>query len=191
VSQFLAGERAISTGFTGASVFNLNSKPLNFILFQAVWFSCVLGAVYGRAWIGIAAAIFTALVSVAGAESPQKRGMFILLVTLIGTLGDLVPLWLGAFAFTHPAAVPWGYPLWMSAIWLGFATTLPASLGWLAGRLLLSALFGFLGGPLAYLAGESLGAIVLGSDRVVSLLAIGIFWAMVTPFLMRLSKEME
>ncbi len=191
MSQIFAGERAINTGFTGVRVLNLSSKPLNFILFQAVWFSCVLGAVYGRAWIGISAALFAAFVSIAGAESPQKRVIFLVIVSLIGTLGDSVPFSLGAFAFTHPVAVPWGYPLWMSAIWLGFATTLPASLGWLAGRPLLSALFGLLGGPLAYLAGESLGAIALGSDRIFSLLSIGIFWAMITPLLMRLSKEME
>lgn len=52
-------------------------------------------------------------------------------------------------------------PLWLMALWLSFATTIRHSLGWLTGRPVLQVLLGLVGGPLAYLGGESLGALTV------------------------------
>ena len=52
-------------------------------------------------------------------------------------------------------------PLWLMALWMSFATTVRHSLRWLNGRPILQASLGLIGGPLAYLTGESLGAITV------------------------------
>ena len=55
------------------------------------------------------------------------------------------------------------------------------------GRVLIAMLFGLIGGPLAYLAGEKLNAIILNSSSTLYILAIG--WAIITPLLMKLSEK--
>jgi hypothetical protein len=72
-------------------------------------------------------------------------------------------------------------------MWLLFAMTLNHSLSWLKGRYVLSFVFGALGGPLAYVAGEKLGAVEITSD--LSLVILAISWAMITPLLMKYSER--
>ena len=83
--------------------------------------------------------------------------------------------------FAHPFSPPW-----MIGLWLNFAATLNQSLGWLHGRPLLAALFGAIGGPLAYYGGARLGATeTLPGIEGMVLLAIG--WGVMTPLLFRLA----
>jgi len=70
-------------------------------------------------------------------------------------------------------------------MWVIFAMTLNHSLKWMQGRLVLSVIFGLFGGPLAYIAGEKLGAISVASPIALYLLAAG--WAIITPFLVRMA----
>jgi hypothetical protein len=46
-------------------------------------------------------------------------------------------------------------------MWIAFATTLNVSMRWLRGRPELALLFGAVGGPLAFYAGERLGAVTV------------------------------
>ncbi|MEK9778156.1 MAG: DUF2878 domain-containing protein, partial [Methylophilaceae bacterium] len=78
-------------------------------------------------------------------------------------------------------------PLWIVVMWLLFAMTLNHSLSWLKRRYVLSFVFGALGGPLAYVAGEKLGAVEITSD--LSLVILAISWAMITPLLMKYSDR--
>ncbi|MGB5202220.1 MAG: DUF2878 domain-containing protein, partial [Sedimenticolaceae bacterium] len=81
-------------------------------------------------------------------------------------------------------------PYWIVAMWMGFATTLNVSLGWLKGRYWLAALFGAVGGPLAYLAGAKLGGITLiSSEAALTALALG--WATIMPLLMYLAARLD
>ncbi len=165
------------------------SKLLNFVLFQISWFACVLGAVHGFALLGPLLVVGTSALSLRQARSRIGKLFFLILVGFLGTLGDLFPLHLGAFSFTSGSDLPWGYPLWMSALWVSFGTTLHSSLNWLAGRYALASILGFIGGPLAYYAGQSLGAIALGSNATASLLVIGLFWGLITPLLVYMSQR--
>lgn len=167
------------------------AKPVNFVLFQLSWFSCVLGAVWGLPLFGPVIALVVSGLHVSSTRKPGSELFFLVLACVTGTSLDLIPLYLGAFSFAVETGVPWGYPVWMSALWLGFATTFRSSLSWLSGRYTLAAIFGLVGGPLAYLAGEKLGAIMLGSDTLISLFVIGVFWAVVTPALFLLSDKLK
>jgi hypothetical protein len=55
--------------------------------------------------------------------------------------------------------LPWLAPVWIIAMWAGFATLLHVALRWLLPHRWLAALLGAVGGPLAYYAGMRLGAV--------------------------------
>jgi hypothetical protein len=58
------------------------------------------------------------------------------------------------------------------------------------GRLLIAALFGALGGPLAYWGGAQLGAVIL-VETVPALVALSIGWGVLTPLLVRLAQRFD
>jgi hypothetical protein len=79
-------------------------------------------------------------------------------------------------------------PLWILAMWVLFATALRSSLRWLQGRPALAALFGAVGGPLSYAAAARMGACRF-EQPVVSALALGVAWAVITPLLVALARR--
>ena len=74
----------------------------------------------------------------------------------------------------------------MIALWLNFAATLNVSMAWLRGRYLLAALFGALGGPLAYYSGAKLGA-TTGLPTPCGMLVLAVAWGGMTPLLVRIA----
>ena len=76
-------------------------------------------------------------------------------------------------------------------LWVNFATLINVSLNWLHGKYLLAAILGAVGGPLAYWAGDRLGAIEIAQPLVVPLLAIGLAWGMVTPGLFWIARWLQ
>jgi hypothetical protein len=74
----------------------------------------------------------------------------------------------------------------MVMLWVNQATTLNSCLTWLRGRYLAGALFGAVGGPLAYLGGAKLGAASLPSSS--GLVVLGITWAGAFPALLAVAE---
>ena len=72
---------------------------------------------------------------------------------------------------------------------MGFAITINSSLSWLKKKLNLSILFGAIGGPLAYLAGEKLGAVTLLTSDALIIISTG--WAIITPLLIFVSNKIS
>jgi hypothetical protein len=68
-------------------------------------------------------------------------------------------------------------PPWLLAMWAQFATTFRFSLRSVVTRPVLAVLFGAAGGPIAFLAGERLGAVTLLPPLAQSLLRLSISWA--------------
>ena len=73
-------------------------------------------------------------------------------------------------------------------MWALFATTLNLALRWLKGRPLLASVFGALGGPLAYYAGERLGAVEM-PHQASALLALAAGWAVLMPLLTVIARR--
>ena len=163
---------------------------LNAALFQAAWFAAVLGAAYGRFWLGPLVLLPVLAVNLAMAEARSSELKLWAYAGLLGFLFDTALVSAGVFEprrqlFPHPFSPPW-----MIGLWLNFAATLNQSLGWLHGRPLLAALFGAVGGPLAYYGGARLGATeALPGMEGVIILAIG--WGVMTPLLFRLAKTLR
>ena len=71
-------------------------------------------------------------------------------------------------------------------MWALFATTINLSMAWLKQRWLLASFMGSVFGPLAFIAGEKLGAVQF-IDRPSALLALALGWASLMPLLLWLA----
>jgi hypothetical protein len=64
------------------------------------------------------------------------------------------------------------------------------SLRWMRGKWLVMVSFGAIGGPLAYMSAEKLGAVTLNSMPT-TYVALGLGWAILTPVLVLLSQKFD
>jgi len=158
-------------------------RLMNFAMFYVGWFACVMGAGRGQLWLGPSVVAALVLIHLYLAPRPVQETRMILLTGIFGFAVDTLQASAGLFAFARTSAAPWLCPLWMVALWMIFATTLNASMAWLAGRYRLAAALGALCGPVSYLAGARLGAIELPAHASASLVGIAIVWACVMPSL--------
>ena len=162
---------------------------VNVIAFQVGWFSCVLGAAHGHAWLGPAVVFGLVLLHVI---LSKPRGLEVFLVAsaiAAGLILDSLLVVAGAFS---PKRLMLPSPLttlWMLALWANFATTLNVSLRRLQEHAYVAAALGAVFGPLAYYSGARLGAADIHDPLAVSLLAIAVAWAIATPVLLRLARQ--
>lgn len=167
------------------------SKIINVGLYQLGWFSCILGGAWGHPFIGSFLALFLIAIHLMLAETRKTELMTILCACLLGIVIDSSQQALGVFSLQTDPAWQFWLPLWILVIWSQFATTLSFSLYWLSGRYLLAALFGMLGGPLAYWGGVRLGAAEFGANTLFSIITLSLVWTLVTPLLFWISARLN
>lgn len=163
---------------------------INAAAYQLGWFACVLGAVNGAPWLGP-----LCLVPVVGLFLRMRPdpGPALALLGVVGMLGlawDSLLVSLGWLAYPSGTWIEGLAPYWMLALWVMFATTLDLSFGWLRGRALLAAALGAVFGPMAYLAGQRVGAVEFLAPMHASL-ALAAGWAVFMPGLVWLSAQLE
>lgn len=152
---------------------------INFLLYQLVWFLCVL-------WENNGALLALPVLGVHLLLSPMRRAdgrmMFVLLI--IGAVVDGMLHRAGFFTF-NVQALP--IPFWLAVIWLALATLPHHSLAWLKGRPVLSAVLAAVGGPLAYWAGVRMGVAHFNLPLAASLALLAIIWSVLWPLVMHLA----
>ena len=164
-------------------------KIINFVLFQAAWFVCVLGASYNQTYLALALSIIILLIHFSLIKKRMLDVKLIIIAGLIGLLFDGALLNFDLIIYTDPG-LPYPFtPIWIVMLWMTFAMTLNHSLAWLSQKYYLSILFGAIGGPLAYIAGEKLGAITLLSTNSIITLSVG--WALITPILLIIANKLN
>ena len=163
---------------------------INILLFQIGWFACVLGAAYGFPFAGTGIALTIATLHVLRASRPGQELKLILISVVIGTAWDSALVAAGLIAYPNGVLLAGTAPIWIAALWVVFATTMNVSLRWLHSRYLLAAVFGAVGGPLAYFAGAKLGALVF-LDITWALGAQAAGWAVLMPLLLRIARQLD
>lgn len=163
-------------------------RILNFFCFQAGWFACAFGAGWGHPFVGPMVVGTLLIFQLPLVPAPQRQVRFIFLGMAAGWFLDSALMNTGVLSFEQHGIVFWMCPVWMAALWANFAGTLHLCLSWLRGRYGLSCALGVCGGPLAYYAGQRLGAMRLGDNLAMSLAVIAIEWGLVTPALVHLSQ---
>ena len=153
---------------------------VNFVAYQVAWFACVLGGAHALPWLGVAVTAAAVAIHLFLVPAPGRNAFLILTIAAIGALWDGLLAGLGLLEYPSGMVLHWLAPVWIIAMWAGFATLLPVSLHWLLGRWRLAIVFGAVGGPLAYYAGMRLGAVNF-PDPVAALVALAGGWSILMP----------
>lgn len=144
---------------------------LNFVLFQLVWFGCIL---LGNIFIPVAIVAF--YLHFRFANNTEHDLKIMTLAATIGLVVDSVVMAFGVFEFQHGIILGWLIPPWLVVLWMAFAMTLNHSLGYFQKKPWLAFLGGAISGPLSYLAGVKLDAIQIGYSYTVTFLVFAIIW---------------
>jgi len=165
----------------------MKHKLINFILFQSIWFILILAAAH-ESFYGLVIGFLLILVQYWHGKLMVPDLKLILTSTIIGFAHDTS---LNYFKFIQYNIDFNAYysPVWIIGLWISFALTINHSLAWLGNKKLLQMIFGLIGGPLAYIAGEKLGAIYMINTMTLYVLALS--WACITPLLFQFKKKVS
>ncbi|MDH5618446.1 MAG: DUF2878 domain-containing protein [Gammaproteobacteria bacterium] len=163
---------------------------INFAGFELAWLSSVIGGAREMPWLGPLAVLIVLAIHLSAARKPFDEFLLIACCALIGACFDSALVAFGWVSYKAGLFSEYLAPYWIITMWMLFATTLNVSMRWLRGKPGLAALFGLIGGPVTYAAGEKLGGIILASP-VAAMVALGLGWALIMPILMRLSETLD
>ncbi|GGN36482.1 MULTISPECIES: DUF2878 domain-containing protein [Marinomonas] len=159
---------------------------LNAILFQAVWFICLLA---GDLWALVVTASYLFLHDRYFMRTRREWRLFLAFLTL-GVIVDGTLFHVGVFSFSadnlDTISLP---PVWLLCLWVSVATLFAHSLSFLRSRYLLGALMGAIGPTLSYFAGAKLSGISLAEPIGQTLLIVAIIWSLVIPLGIWLSEK--
>lgn len=160
---------------------------VNFIGFQIGWFACVLGAAYGQTLLAMVAVLF--IIALHLFKNNSYSELYIILSAMvIGFIWESCLVASGWLSYGIGADSVLFAPVWLVAMWALFATTINLSMAWLKDRWFLASLMGAIFGPLAFIAGEKLGAVEF-VDRPLALSALALGWACLMPLLLWLADS--
>jgi uncharacterized membrane protein len=163
----------------------------NFLLFQLGWFACVLGGAYDQALLGSLIAIMVIAYHFYQAPEAIQEFQLLMVALLIGFVFESIITSQGFARYSHGQVFDAIAPIWIILMWPLFATTLNLSMRWLKGlSALLIALIGALFAPLAYYAGNRIGAVEYDS-LTLSMSLIAIAWAVLLPALVTMSLKLN
>lgn len=164
---------------------------LNYAAYQIGWVAAVVGAAAGY---GRAGGAFAILLTLGHVVLARQRGAELTLVAAATLTGAAIETWqiasgtYAALADQGPGGAP---PLWLLALWAQFATTCRMSLASVMRRPAVAAAFGAAGGPIAFLAGARIGAVVLGVPLGPALLRLAVAWGLAMAALSALVRAVD
>jgi hypothetical protein len=154
-----------------------HTQLINYALYQIGWFACVLGGASHRPWTGCLIALILVGVHLALSVERSLEVWLVVLATGVGAVVEMMQIAAGTYCFTSGTVTDALPPPWMLAMWAQFATTFRFSLRRVVTRPVPAMLFGAAGGPIAFLAGERLGAVTLLPPLTYGLLRLSVSWA--------------
>lgn len=161
-----------------------------FLAFDVAWASAVGGGAGGWPWLGTLPAL-----ALLGLHLFLSRAVLwpeirlVLAITLFGILLETGFMGAGLITFSGAPVLGVLPPVWVWALWLGFASLPNGSLTWLQGRTGLQMLLGFVFGPLAYWTGAKMGAAMMPTAG--ALFMIGLAWALAFRAIMLLADTIS
>jgi len=161
-----------------------------FVLFQAAWFACVIGAARGQVTAGIVAVAVVVAILVAWSARPGADLRLVVLAVATGVVWDSLLALTGVIEYASPGPLPGVAPLWILALWALLAPMLREPMRWLHGRPIPAALLGAAGGVLSYAAAQRLGACAF-PDPALAVFVLGAGWALIVPLLLAAAQRVE
>ena len=165
----------------------MNSKVktiINIIGFYIGWWTCVLGTANDIPYLGPAVMILFLIVHYYLFVSDIQEIYLVLIIGTIGTITDSLLFLSGSFiyagAYSNEILIA---PMWITAMWAGFAATVNHSMSWLKDKWLLMVICGVVFGPAAFFTGEKFGAIEFNLSILLSGLVIAIVYGIAMPLI--------
>ena len=168
----------------------MNAVLINISLFKAGWLAAVFSAAASVPFLGTLAIAVAVITHLARSESRSGEIRLLALAAAIGLGWESLLVATGLVQYGAASIIPGTAPYWIIAMWLLFATTLNVGMRWLRKSLVVAAIFGAIGGPLSFLAGQKAGAVSF-PDPTVSLAVIGLGWAVFLPLLVHYASRVE
>lgn len=157
---------------------------INFVLFQAGWFACVLYP--GLAAVGVVILLLGFhLIFISQARWAELQ--FIGAGVVLGGLLD--GLWFNTGVLDNGVSGFQLTPIWILGLWAAFTTTLSHSLAWISARPWLPFVCAPVAGPFAYWSASKLGAVAM-PDLTLSLAALAVGWLLAFPLLLYIRKTL-
>jgi hypothetical protein len=171
-----------------ARLAQLGRAVAGFVLLQAAWFACVVGAARDRPAIGIAAVALVVTLLLAWSRRRRADMVLVVIALAVGAVWDSALLRTGLVDYASPGPLTGWAPAWILALWALMAPMLREPLRGLHGRTLPAALLGAAGGALSYAAAERLGACRL-AEPALAVIALG--WAALLPLLIAAARRLD
>lgn len=162
----------------------------NFIGFQIGWFACVVGAAQGYPLVAVAVAAIIVILHLLRDNNIYFELCLIVSAVFVGIIWESLLLASNWLSYSSSDNDTFFAPVWLVAMWALFATTINHSMAWLKGRYFLAMILGAIFGPLAFIAGENLDAVVF-VDRTMALAALALGWSALMPFLLWLAERFK
>ena len=160
-------------------------------LFQLAWPACVIGAGHGILWAGL---LVVGLLMVWQLHPNNRHPMDWLMLAVCLALGFVLDsAWVQMGLLDYASAWPWpGFaPIWIMLLWISVALVINHSMAAFKQRLLVLAVAGGIGSPFSYFAGSRFGAVEWLAPAWQVILATGLSWALILPFLFWLARERQ
>jgi hypothetical protein len=154
-----------------------HTQLINYALYQVGWVACVLGGAWHRPWTGFLMAMILVGVHLTLSLERSLEARLMALASAVGVVVEMVQIATGTYRFTSGTLIDALPPPWLLGMWAQFATTFRFSLRRVMTRPVSAALFGAVGGPIAFLAGERLGAVTRLPPLTPGLHRLSISWA--------------
>ena len=172
----------------------MNSKVktiINIIGFYIGWWTCVLGTANDIPYLGPAVMILFLIVHYYLFVSDIQEIYLVLIIGIIGTITDSLLFLSGSFiyagAYSNEILIA---PMWITAMWAGFAATVNHSMSWLKDKWLLMVISGVVFGPAAFFTGEKFGTIEFHLSALFSGLVIAIVYGISMPAIYFLNRHL-
>ncbi len=163
----------------------------NALGFQIVWCVAVGGAARGFAWAGPLALLVFACVQLTLSKTRGSDVKLMAIATVLGFAIDTLWVQLGWIEFRSAQPFSAVAPIWIVAMWMGFALTLNHSLAGLKSHPALAVIFGLVGGPLAYWIAAQVWDAATINAHLLPYIGLAVSWALVTPLLLRLATRFD
>jgi hypothetical protein len=163
---------------------------VNFIGFQVGWFACVLGAANDKELLGMIVALGVIIYHIVAQGASHKELKLVLAAIVIGLIWETWVLNLDILRYPSHSEALFLAPSWLIMMWALFATTINLTMGWLKGRWILSVFMGAVFGPLAFIGGERLGAVVF-LDSTLSIITLSAGWGLLMPLLLWIAERIN
>ena len=168
----------------------------NILGFKVCWWACVLGAVSNQKYLGpILVLIYLFIHLYIMSVELRKAEIYLLLfAAILGTFVDSVFLNFNLLTYEGSYAnISYIAPLWITAMWVGFTATLNHAFKKIIKKYYIQVILGLIFGPLAYITGNGLNAIIFNPDYSYNLILfiIAIAWGISFPLLCWTSNKIK